>query len=280
MKISVIIPTYNSRRMIKNCLDAVLAQRAADAEVIVVDNGSTDGSADLVSRDYPGVRLIRNDKNEGAARARNQGIVQARGQWIMTLDSDVVVGRDFFKAIAECLQGAESRTGILQAKIYVSDQRTIFSTGVQLSILRRFYDRGSGQKDLGQFDRRRRIFGACSAAAVYRRTMLDEMKDRHGYFDERFFFLVEDVDLAWRAGRAGWKTVFCPAAVCYHRGNGSGTDRALRQYLSFRNRKLMMEKNEGLLGRCRAFLLTPFYDLPRRLYMARVNRYFRSPPHL
>jgi GT2 family glycosyltransferase len=277
MKISIVIPLFNSENAIASCLRSLAPQWPSDAEVIVVDNGSTDGAAAAIRRDHPGIRIIRNEKNEGAARARNQGIQASRGAWVMSLDCDVVLHPAFFKEISSEIERAAPRTGMIQAKILNDDGLAIFSTGISLTALRRFKDRGQGQKDRGQFDEKKDIFGPCSAAAVYRRSLLDGVKDRFGYFDERFFFLVEDVDLAWRAQRAGWRAVFCPAAVCAHKGDSSKTNRFLRQAYCFRNRRLMLEKNEKTPGRWQQFYMSFFYDGPRGIYLSLANPYFKSP---
>ncbi|MBU1853441.1 MAG: hypothetical protein KJ957_05310 [Candidatus Omnitrophica bacterium] len=103
--------------------------------------------------------------------------------------------------------------------------------------------------------------------------MLEEIRESTGYFDERFFFLVEDVDLAWRAQRKSWKARFYPGAVCYHYGNSSGLDKKFRQYLSFRNRHYSIIKNEGLKNYFKKFFPLLFYDIPRLLYLVFTNRY-------
>ncbi len=278
MKLSIVIPLYNGRGVIARCLDSVFAQDLSQMEVIVVDNGSGDHGPALVAERYPSARLIRNVENLGAAAARNQGIALSRAPWVVTLDCDVVLEKGFLDVLGEEAARTGPHTGMIQAKVLYPDARTIYSTGILLTSFKRFYDRGRGKIDAGQFDAGEDVLGPCSAAAAYRREMLDQVKDRHGYFDERFFFLVEDVDLAWRARRAGWKTVFCPRAVCYHSGNGSNADPRLRQYLSFRNRRFMRKKNEGPLERCAGLLAFPFYDLPRYLYLACVNPYFFHPP--
>jgi GT2 family glycosyltransferase len=277
MEISVVIPVFNGISALEGCLGPLMRQWSPAAEVLVVDNGSTDGVAAWIRAVYPAIRVLRNEKNYGASRARNQGIEASSGAWVLTLDCDVVVRDHFMDEMISAIRSAAPKTGMLQARILKKDG-AIFSTGITLTFLRRFFDRGLGQKDKGQFDAKPDIFGPCSAAAAYRRSMLDEIKDRFGYFDERFFFLVEDVDLAWRSRLAGWKAVFCPQAVCNHDGNSSKTGRRLRQYYCFRNRRWMLEKNEGFLGRCRNYLLSPFYDVPRWLYLFLTNPYFKDSP--
>jgi len=91
--------------------------------------------------------------------------------------------------------------------------------------------------------------------------MLEEIREKTCYFDERFFFLVEDVDLSWRAQKKGWKALYYPEAVCFHYGNSSGSSKRLRQYLCFRNRYLMIRKNETLLGKIRLYSLSFWYEI-------------------
>jgi hypothetical protein len=188
------------------------------------------------------------------------------------LDCDVILGEGFISGIFKAIEDPGANVGMIQAKILQPDRKTIYSCGIYISkLLLRFYDIGKGLNDQGQFDQNRRIFGACSAAAVYNRKMLEAIKEKTGYFDERFFFLFEDVDLAWRSQRSGWKALFEPGLVCYHKGNSSGTCRKIRQYLCLRNRCLTLIKNRALNW---YFLPLFFYDIPRMLYILISNRIF------
>lgn len=110
--------------------------------------------------------------------------------------------------------------------------------------------------------------------------MLQELKEETGYFDERFFFLVEDVDLAWRAQKRGWEGIYCPEAICYHTGNSSGFDIKVRQYFSFRNRYYAILKNEGLINYSIKFFPLLSYDIPRLLYLIFNNCYIFKKPKL
>jgi len=217
-----------------------------------------------------------NRKNLGACRARNQGIEASCGEWILTLDCDVILERDFLSKAVKAIRNLPPKVGIVQPKILNSDRKTIYSCGIYLSWLRRFYDIGKGKRDSGQFDKSEYIFGACTACALYNRRMLQDIKENTGYFDERFFFLVEDVDLAWRAQRRSWKAIFCPETDCYHFGNSSGFDKKLRQYLCFRNRYYSIIKNEGIKAYSRRFFLLLFYDLPRTMLLLLTNPYMRN----
>lgn len=276
--ISVIISTFNSIEFIKPCLASLFAQDSRDFEVIIVDNGSGDGTVDFLKNNYPQIILIENEQNLGACKARNQGIEVATGDWILTLDCDVVLNDNFLSQIIKATENISPKTGMIQPKILKADRETIYSNGIFLSFSRRFYDIDRDETDNGQFNSSKYIFGACCAAAVYSRRMLEEIKEETGYFDERFFFLVEDVDLAWRAQKRGWTALFYPEPVCYHSGNSSRLDKKLRQYLCFRNRYYSIIKNEGLVNYSIKLFPLLFYDLPRLLCLILTNSYiFRKP---
>ncbi|MFA5319743.1 MAG: glycosyltransferase family 2 protein [Candidatus Omnitrophota bacterium] len=273
--ISVVVVTYNSIAVVEKCLGSLLLQQCRDPlEIILVDNGSSDGTVDMAREKFPMVTLLENGINLGAAAARNRGIAASRGEWVFTFDCDAVAGTRFFSAI-ECLSAAEegSRVGIIQPRIFSADGSKVFSCGITLDIFWRFSDINRGAACENGSDHPWRIDAACSACAGYRRKMLEEIKEEYGYFDERFFFMVEDVDLGMRAGMLGWKTAYCPGAMAYHSGNASGFSRKERQYLCWRNRNLMLRKvKKTLLRACAAALC---YDFPRDIALFFGNAYMR-----
>jgi len=272
--LSIIIVTCNSINFIQPCLDSLLNQDCQDTEVIVSDNGSTDGTAIFLKKNYPQVRLIESKENAGACCARNKGIGVSSGEWILTLDCDTVLSGDFVSGIKETIKGLPSEVGTLQPKIMKSDRERVYSCGVSVSFLKRFHDIAKDSFNNERFDKPGYIFGACAASAVYKRQMLEEVKDRHGYFDERFFFLVEDVDLAYRAQRKGWKAFYSPKTVCYHNGNSSLIDNKKRQYLCWRNRKLFLKKAH--ISKFQLTVIYLVYDLPRIIYLFLANPYVRA----
>lgn len=266
--ISVIILTFNSREYIKLCLDSLFNQQYGNIEVIVVDNGSKDGTAGFIRENYPQVRLITNEKNLGVSYARNQGINIALHKWILTLDCDSVLTDGFIKKIMEFANNSKDSIGMIQPKILTQNSKEIYSCGIYRSWLSRFYDIGKGLPDSQKFTVEGSIFGACCASALYRRKMLEDLKDGYGYFDERFFFLFEDADLSWRAQKKGWGCMYYPRIRCFHNGNSSSTDKKTRQFLSFRNRQLMIFKNQRFFITLLMFPLYLVYDLPRFLMLA------------
>jgi GT2 family glycosyltransferase len=265
--LSLIIITFNSDNFIKSCLDSVFSQSYKYFEVIVVDNGSKDDTVNLIRNNYPQATLIENKQNLGACKGRNQGIYASRSKWVLCLDCDIILESGFLNKIMNFASLTESDIGMLQPKVLKYDKKKVYSCGIYLSKIRRFYDIGKDDYDNGRFDNSRHIFGVCSAAALYRKDMLEEIKDSHGYFDERFFFLVEDVDLSWRAQKRGWKASFFPEAICYHLGNSSGFSKKIRQYLCFRNRLLLILKNDTLASKIKLIPVFLMYDLPRLAFV-------------
>jgi GT2 family glycosyltransferase len=275
MDISIVVVTYNSRKSISGCLASVLKQFRPGMEVVVVDNGSTDGSVELIKSKYKKVKIIENRKNFGAAFARNQAITSSQGNWIVTLDSDIVLGDNFFTAFGSLEIVRNVRIGMVIPNILNGDGSKIYSQGAYLSFLKRIYDYGRGEPVKFFREKPARVVGPCSAAAFYRRKMLEEVKGKTGYFDQRFFFLIEDVDLAWRAQRAGWKSLFCRRSFCFHRGNSCRAGKKVRQYLSYRNRKLMIKKNGSGLKIFKFNPLSWLYESVRFIYLYIFNPYLR-----
>jgi GT2 family glycosyltransferase len=268
--ISVVVVTRNSAGCIAACLGSLFPQMVSGDEVIVVDNASGDGTVELV-RGWA-TTLIANACNRGACSARNQGIDIARGDWVLTLDSDVILADGFLAHFREFQASLPDKVGMVQTQILDAQGVRVYSQGIALSAGRRFVDVNRGRR-VEAVPGTRPILGPCSAAAFYRRNMLLRLKEPTGYFDARFFFLVEDVDLAWRARRAGWAAARCLLCVCYHAGNGSATGRALRQYLSWRNRYLMIVKNEHPLGRVGVLAMMFPYECARLIWLLGTNHY-------
>lgn len=237
-KVSVVIVNYNGERYLETCLDSLRTQSYTDFEVILADNGSSDGSTDIVQRAYPEVILIQNTTNLGFARGTNEGIRASRGEYILTLNNDTRLDRNFIEEIVRPMI-REGRIGICASKMLYPDGR-INSTGTCISRSGAAWDRGMSEPDRGQYEKAEEVFGACAGAALYRKKLLDEI----GLFDEDFFMYMEDVDLAFRARLAGWRCVFVPKAIAYHHHGGTsgvGSDTAV--YYGNRNMIWVAFKN-------------------------------------
>ncbi len=273
-EVSIIIVSKDSLSFLKRCLESIFKQTFSSFEVIIVDNGSSDGTLDFIKQDYPQITLIANKENLGFCAANNQGIELAQGKFILTLNSDVYLHKDYIKSIVSAVSDARE-VGMATGKLLQFDLEHVDSCGLYLSKSRRLFDIGRG-KPKACFNSKTYILGPCAAAALYRRDMLEEIKHFGEYFDNDFFFLVEDFDIALRAQHKGWKALFVPDAIGYHFRNSSDCKRDFIQYLSFRNRLFLLLKNERL----GTFLVDlPFilgYDILRLIYIFLINRHARK----
>jgi len=265
--VSILITTYDSANVLKTCLESVLQQDYADREIIIVDNASSDGTQAVLQeferqrgRKWGGtfescLRVIYNDTNRGFATGQNQAIAQSRGDWLFSLNPDVILKSDFLSTLLGAARS--TRIGALCGKLLrwkpgASDQRTtiIDSTGIYFLRNLRHLDRGSDQIDHGQYERREFVFGATGAAALYRRTMVEDISVGGEFFDEDFFAYREDADVAWRAQLMGWSCVYVPEAVAWHvRRVTPERFRQLPDEInrhSIKNRFLMRAKNISL----------------------------------
>jgi GT2 family glycosyltransferase len=258
--VAIVIVAWNSAGYLPGCLDSLRRLTRPPAEIVVVDSGSTDGAADLVRRNYPEVRLIVCDENVGFCKGNNLGIRDTTSPFVLVLNPDTSLQPDFLERLLPAFE--DPRVGMAAGKLLRFDRTTLDSAGQRLSRARRPKDRGYGEPDRGQFDRDEPVFGVCGAAALYRRTMLDEIADPGpAYFDETFFAFGEDLDLAWRANRAGWRAAYRHGAVAYHARGGSAT-RAPRlrrriallgrspeiRFHAVKNRYLAILRNDSVAG--------------------------------
>src|ERR1700691_5789919 len=251
--VSVTIVTFNSGRFIKRCLESVLEQKYRDLEVVVVDNASTDGTVDILEQFADRCRIYYNDGNVGFAAAQNQAIALARGDWVLTLNPDVLLLPNFIQAMVEAGQ-VDPKAGSVCGKLLtirptfdLPEKELVDSTGIYFTPMLRHLDRGSQEVDNGHYLNFEYVFGATAAAALYRREMIDDISILGEFFDPDFFVYREDADVAWRAQLMGWRCLYTPLARGYHvRSVLPGNRRALPPEInmhSVKNRFLMRIKN-------------------------------------
>lgn len=227
--ISIVVLNYNGQRYLDACLASLAQQTYQDFELIVVDNASTDGSVEHLRSHFPWVRLVINEANLGFAAGTNSGIRAAKGEFILTFNNDAQADRHFLEHIIEPM--ADAKVGSCAPKMLFPDGR-INSAGICFSRSGAAWDRGMFEQDSGQYDLQEEVFGACAGAALYRKSMLEEI----GLFDEDFFLYMEDVDLAFRARLAGWRCIYVPRAKVYHlHGGTAGFGSDLAVYYGNRN---------------------------------------------
>ncbi len=216
--VSVVIPNWNGAHHLPVCLDSLRRQAYAPLEILAVDNASSDGSRELLTKDYPEVRLIALPQNRGFTGACNAGIQAARGEIIALLNNDTEVDPGWAAALVDAF-ARHPEAGLIASKILLFDRRDhLHTAGDLFRVDGRLFNRGVWEKDEGQYDQETYVFSACGGAAAYRRAMFDEI----GLLDDDFFFSCEDMDLAWRAQLTGYRCVYTPAAVVYHRLSATG----------------------------------------------------------
>lgn len=237
----VVIPNWNGADRIRACLDSLKLQ-SQPHEVIVVENGSVDNSAEIIEKEYPGAILIRHAKNKGFTGGVNAGIryaIEQNGEYVALLNNDAVADKDWLKRLVDFLDN-NPEAGIATGKILESGGKELDSTGEAYSIWGLSFPRGRGQEDKGQFDKDNWVFGASGGASLYRISMLKEI----GLFDEDFFAYYEDVDISFRAQLGGWKVGYAPQAVVYHQiGATSSAIKGFATYQTLKNLPLLLWKN-------------------------------------
>jgi GT2 family glycosyltransferase len=260
--VAVTIVTYNSRKFIRRCLESVFSQAGPRTDVVVVDNGSEDGTRRLISRYEDCARIVYNDQNVGFSAAQNQAIALTSSPWVLALNPDVLLLPGFIQRLVEAGE-SEPGVGAVCGKLLSAGpgfesppEPRIDSTGIYFTRSLRHFDRGWGEPDDGRFDLMEYVFGASAAAALYRREMIEDISLDGDFFDPAFFMYREDADVAWRAQLMGWRCIYTPYSVGYHvrsvvPHNRLAVPAALNMH-SVKNRFLMRIKNAsgGIYRHC------------------------------
>jgi GT2 family glycosyltransferase len=239
--VSVIIVNWNNANDLAECLGCLRRQSWRDFEIIVVDNGSTDDSVEMVRRQYPEARLIALPDNVGFGAGNNIGFRHAAGRYIALLNNDAFPQPAWLERMCQALEN-HPEVGFGACKILQYPRTELVdAAGDALSIFGKGLKVGWGQRDEGQYDSPRLVFGACAAAAIYRRAMLEDI----GLFDEDFSPAnLEDVDLSFRAQLAGYRCLYVPQAVVHHRVSATLKRASVQSfYLHNRNNEYVFWKN-------------------------------------
>ncbi len=249
---SVVIVNYNGKEHLQRCISSVLNSDYPNLEVILVDNGSTDGSVKLVDDLFgaePRFNLILSGKNFGPAKARNLGSERAKGDYLAFLDNDTEVDKLWLKA-AFVQMSNQPEVGAIQCKLLLMDERDKFDyAGDYLSQFGFLIQRASfGEPDRGQFDNVVEIFGVKSAGMIIRKNVFNLI----GGFDEDYFVYMEETDLCWRIWLNGWTIIFSPTSIVYHKfGNITkilSSSKFLSGYHGTKNYIMTIIKNSGTLN--------------------------------
>lgn len=263
-RVSIIVVNWNGRRHLPECLDSLAAQTFRDFEVVMVDNGSNDGSVSFVEEHYPWVKLVALTENTGFATGNNRGLEQARGAYLVTLNNDTRVAPDWLEILVG-VADAHPQAGMVGCRICsFSDPDRIDSLGMGICLdgmsRGRYRNRRWSELRLTQVEK---ILFPSACAALYRREMVDET----GFFDDEFFAYAEDSDLGLRGRLAGWEALLATGAVVYHKySQTSGSFSPFKVHLVERNHYWVAVKNFS----AGQLLALPWFTLLRYLEQARA----------
>jgi GT2 family glycosyltransferase len=213
--VSVVILNCNGKKLLERCLSSVLVSGQINIEVIVVDNGSIDGSVDYIQRKFgedSRLRIVSNGANFGVAEGHNVGILQSHGRYIAFLDNDTQVSLNWISNLAKVLE-SDSTVGAVQGKIMLMDNNAFFdSTGGFIDFYGISCERGNRKRDVGQFENSTEVFHSKCSAMMVRKQALDEV----GLFDRFYFTHYDDTDLCWRMWLRGYRVLYVPSAFVLH----------------------------------------------------------------
>lgn len=235
---------YNGKNVIIDCLRSLEEQAWKDFEIIVVDNGSSDGSVKDI-RNFSEqsilsglIKLIPLGRNHGFTGGNIRGLEQAQAEYIALLNNDAEAEKDWLGNLVTTME-KHPDVGICASKIIAFGTHLIDSAGDGYSTLLKGFKRGEGE-DSARFSAQEHVFGGCAGAVLYRRTMLEEI----GFFDDDFFLIHEDTDLNFRAQRTGWKILYVPSAVVHHKVRSTiGIMSDMAVYYTLRNNEFVRIKN-------------------------------------
>jgi len=236
--VSIIIVAFNNKDLLAETLHSLSNQTYRDFEIIVVDNNSPDGTSDLMKTVFQEISYMRSDVNLGFSGGNNLGLKHARGEYVALLNNDAVAQPSWLGTLVKAMNEAPD-VGICASKMLVFGTELIDSAGDGFSSSLKGFKRGEGLPS-SSYDECEYVFGACAGAALHRRTMLNEI----GFLDNDFFLIHEDADLNFRAQLAGWKVLYVPTAVVYHKVRstiGHMSDTAV--YYTLRNSEFVRIKN-------------------------------------
>jgi len=268
--ISIIIVNWNGKDLIKDCLVSVSNQSYNDYEVIVVDNGSADGSVEFVKNNFPSAIVVPLSENKGFTGGNIEGFKQSRGDFIVLLNNDAILTERWLENMWMAIN-SDVTIGLCSSKIIIEGTNKIDSAGDIFTYA--FTGTKIGEyQDAELYSERKLVPGACAAAVMYRKSMLDEI----GFLDEDFFLNHEDTDLNLRAWLSGWKCLFVPEAVVYHKVSASiGNLSDVAVYYFARNNEWVWIKNTPLLLLIKYLPQRVIYEMSSFGYFCIVKRKWR-----
>ncbi len=240
IKTTVIIPNYNGKKYLQDCLTFLKRSAGTTFHTMVVDDASTDESCRMVREQFPKVELVELSENGGFARAVNEGIKRAKTEFVLLLNNDTIPEPEFVAQLEKEIQKSKRYFSVSAKMLSMKEPEIIDDCGDLYCLLGWALGIGKGQSS-ERYTRPREVFAACGGAAIYKRSVLQKL----GLFDELHFAYLEDIDVGYRAQLYGYRNRYCPKAIVYHAGSASSGSRynAFKVDLSSRNNVYLILKN-------------------------------------
>lgn len=231
-KVSVIIPNWNGYQLLEDCLTSLIKQTFEDFEIILVDNNSTDDSLKYVESNFPQVKIIKLNKNFGFAKAINEGVRASGAKYVAFLNNDTSVDKDWLKSLVKCANHNPEAISVNSKLLNFYNRKIIDGVGILINEVGQAKSIAWQQEDTGQYSKEQYIFGATGGGALFEREDFIKV----GLFDESYFMYFEEVDFAFRAQFLGYKSVFCPQAIVFHKHKATAKKKPQYiEYWQFRN---------------------------------------------
>lgn len=240
MKVTIVIPNYNGKHFMEPCLSSLSKQTYKNFHILVVDNASSDGSIEYMEENYPDIELIKLQKNYGFSKAVNIGIQHSRTPYVILLNNDTTVDTRYVEEMVKAIEKSPKIFSVSSKMIQMYHPELIDSAGDLYTLLGWGVCRGCG-RPVSNYTKYDEIFTACAGAAIYRRSVFDEID----YFDENHFAYLEDIDIGYRARIYGYYNMYCPTALVYHVGSGTSGSKynSFKVKLAARNNLYLNYKN-------------------------------------
>jgi GT2 family glycosyltransferase len=239
-KVSVIIPNYNGMKFVNDCMVSLQKQNYKAFDIIIIDNYSTDGSYEYLVDNYPEAIIKRMDKNYGFSIAVNEGIKMSETEYVLLLNNDTEVDPNFVGELVKAIEKDDKIFAVSSKMISYWDRKVMDDAGDLYNLFGWAFQKGVG-RSINEYNKKSNVFTACAGAAIYRKKVFEKI----GYFDEKHFAYLEDIDISYRANLAGYTLFYEPSAVCHHVGSGTSGSKynSFKVHLSARNSIYLLYKN-------------------------------------